>query len=302
MLFENVLLKVIVITETLAISEAPQKQGWWADRENHPYHRLRVDTYIEEFCGWKALEELIKYIPEEIQKYFFVTMFQTGARASEALSLTKEVFTVLPKLGAIKVSGMKLLKKYEKTGSFVNEKGEKHWTTEKNLTAVRKTFVIKRSEPFTPILEKYLEGIRQPKAYLFPSPQSHSRKFTKLHTIDDSLFDVNGDVPYSRVWAYQVIRNVNNNLPKDLKQKLGLLTPFRVTENGKVVKIASEIHLWLHWFRSQKASQLVADYDFDDMALINYFTWLNIETAQRYAKMGWRKQLQKMNDAQADYR
>lgn len=288
------------MTETLPLSKAPQKQGWWADHENHPYHRLNVEKYIDEFCGWHNLEKLISYIPDEMQKAYFVTLFQTGGRATETLLLTKEVFTVLPEDGVIKVKGMKMLKRYEKTDSYKDEQGKNHWVTEKDLSAVRKTFVIKRSEPFSPILERYLEGISNPEAYLFPSPQIHSRRYRKTHSVDESLL-VNGQFPYSRKWAYRVIRDVNDKLPQDLKEKLGLNQPFIVSEFGKAVKISDKIHLWLHFFRSQKASQLVNDYGFEVMDLVGYFTWKDYETALRYAKKGWRGLLDKMNRANAVY-
>jgi hypothetical protein len=71
--------------------------------------------------------------------------------------------------------------------------------------------------------------------------------------------------------------------------------------NEKGVKISDEIHLWLHWFRSQRASQLVCDYSFEVMDLVNYFDWKDVETAIRYAKKGWRGLTEKMNNAHVQY-
>jgi hypothetical protein len=282
-------------TETLA---SIKRVGWWSDHENHPYFRLSVQEYIDEFCGWKALTELINLIPSGIQRSFFVTMFQTGGRALEVLLLKKDNFTVMPDEGIIKITDMRLLKKYKKLDGYLDSEGKNRWHTLK-LFKKRKTFTIQRREPFTPILEAHLESIKQPEAYLFPSPYSHRRQFKKNHALDKDLQDVNGKVPYSVVWAYLNIRQVSSLAPVSLKQKLGLMTPLIDEETGKV--ISDEIHLWLHWFRSQKACQLANDYNFDAMDLLDYFSWTNIETPIRYAKKGWHSLTEKMNKAQVNY-
>lgn len=225
-------------------------------------------------------------------------MFQTGGRALEVLLLRKGNFEVIPNEGIVKVQRMRLLKRYKKLDSYKDEEtGKNRWHTQL-LYKTRKTFTIQRREPFTPFLERYLERIKQPDAYLFPSPYGHTRRFKKNHKIDESLFDVNKDVPYSIAWAYGNIRAVSARAPVSLKQRLGLMIPF-VDETGK--KISDEIHLWLHWFRSQRASQLVNDYNFDAMDLLDYFSWIDIETAMRYAKKGWHSLTEKMSKAKVTY-
>jgi len=287
---------VILILETLTALEPSESAhvGYWA---THPYHRLNVKDYVDEFCGWKALTDLINIIPVGIQRSFFCTMFQTGGRALEVLLLKKGNFTVMPDERIVKVSDMRLLKRYEKLDSYKDAEGKNRWHTQL-LKKTRKTFTIQRREPFTPILERYLEGISQPDAYLFPSPYGHHRKFKKNHSLDKDLLDVNGNIPYSVVWAYLNIREVNRRASRDLKERLGLMRPFK-TKAGEI--IADEIHLWLHWFRSQRASQLVNDYGFDEMDLLGYFTWDDLRTALRYAKKGWRGLTAKMNKAQVSY-
>lgn len=49
------------------------------------------------------------------------------------------------------------------------------------------------------------------------------------------------------------------------------------------------IHLYDHWFRAQRASQLASEYDFTLHDLLTWFSWKDIRTALRYAKLGWRK-------------
>jgi len=286
----------LAMTETSEIETlAPQRPGYWSDHENHPYRRMTVES-LEEFCGWPALKKLISYLDVPIQKTFFVTTFQSGGRVSEVLLLKKENFNVLPDDGVVKVSGMRCLKRYRKIDRYIDCKGHARWHTELKYE-LRKTFAIDRSEPFTPILERHLESITDPENYLFPTSQRHGKQFLKTHVSDESL-KVNGQVPYSRVWAYQIIRSINDNLPRDLKGKLGLLKP-QLDEKGK--KIKDELHLWLHWFRSQRASQLVADYNFDVLDLVKYFTWLDLATATRYANKGWRGLTAKMKNAHAVY-
>jgi hypothetical protein len=73
----------------------------------------------------------------------------------------------------------------------------------------------------------------------------------------------------SRSWAYKQIIFIDPILPEELKESLGLNPPF--VKEG--VKVADKIHLWLHWFRSQRASQLVEDYGYELMDLLNWFSW-----------------------------
>ena len=104
-------------------------------------------------------------------------------------------------------------------------------------------------------------------------------------------------LPLTRVWAYKTIRWVDDMLPDSLVESLRLNLPF--ISNG--VKVDDSIHLWLHWFRSQRASQLVNDYDYKVIDLINYFSWENSDTAIRYAQKGWRGLAEKMQASNVSY-
>jgi hypothetical protein len=215
--------------------------------------------------------------------------------------LKKYNFTVLPDEGIVKVTQMRLLKRYEKLDGYVDAEGKNRWHTQK-LVKFRKTFTIQRREPFTPILEECLKQVNGPEVHLLTSPYAHSRRYVKKHLpsqeVKTHAADVNGQVPYTPEWAYLNIREVNRRASRDLKERLGLMKPFI---NDKGVKISDEIHLWLHWFRSQRASQLVNDYGFEVMDLVNYFDWKDVETAIRYAKKGWRGLTEKMNKAHVQY-
>jgi len=275
-----------------------EKHGYWADHEHHPYYRLNVEDYIDEFCGWTALKELIGYIHSEVKKAFFITMFLTGGRVTEVLSLRKHNFEVLENEDVIKITQMHLLKRYKKLDSYVDSEGKNRWHTQKQMK-FRKTFTIKRQEPFTKVLEKYLDSIDNSNALLFPSPSFHHRAFNKAHGLPLRREKEDPEEhPFTRQWAYLAIREVNKKIPRDLKHRLGLDREW-LDDNGK--KIADEIHLWLHWFRSQRASQLVSDYGFEVVDLVNYFDWKDIETALRYAKKGWRGLTEKMNKVKVHY-
>jgi len=73
--------------------------------------------------------------------------------------------------------------------------------------------------------------------------------------------------PLSRFWAYKLIKKISE-------------------ETG--------VPCWPHWFRSQRASQLVADYGFEVIDLVDYFSWRKSDIALTYARRGWRGLASKM--------
>jgi hypothetical protein len=245
--------------------------GYW---KTHEYNRLNVKEYVEEFCGWKALTRLESFADPGRNQAFISALFLTGGRVSEALALKKENFEAREREGIILVRNMPLLKRYEKISEQVSKEGKRTWITEK-LEKKRKPFPIITREPLAPTLLEYLgktEGL------LFPSP----------YKIGYAL---------SRSWAYKLIRKLDSEIPKKLREDLGLNRPF--IKNGK--RIDDRLHLWLHWFRSQRASQLVRDYGYEVIDLIDYFTWERYDTALNYARKGWRGLASKMQVAPVTY-
>jgi len=230
-----------------------------------PYKRLSVAEHVEGWVGWEAMKQLMEHARKSLgerEEAFFTTLFLTGGRVSEVLPLRRGNFEIREDEGLIIVRGMPLLKRYKKIREALTPFG-KRWVTVR-LEKTRKPFPIILKEPLTPILIKWLERFKQPEALLFPSPYKHG----------ESL---------SRFWAYRQVRRLDEALPEDLKKQLGLSKP--------------ELHLWLHWFRSQRASQLVNDYGFETIDLIDYFTWEHYGTALNYARMGWRGLASKMQAA-----
>jgi hypothetical protein len=271
----------------------PTKVGYWA---SHDYHRLNVKDYVEEFCGWKAIQQLTDYVYGERDKAFVVFLYMTGGRVTEVLNLHRSHFEIKESVwdtplheaekAKILVRNMMLLKRYKKLGERIRADGKKGWTTQK-IFAKRQTFPIMMNEPLVPIMIDWLHKHEctqeNPNPLLFTSPRRVAKDGSAL--------------PLTKGWAYKLIRHTDKMLPKDLKMPLGLDVP----EMHNNVEINKCIHLWLHWFRSQRASQLVSDYGFSVMELIGWFSWESYDTALRYSKRGWRGLADKMDASKPTY-
>jgi len=55
--------------------------------------------------------------------------------------------------------------------------------------------------------------------------------------------------------------------------------------------------LWQHWFRAQRASELRSDYGFTEADLMEYFGWLDYNTALHYSRLGASNLAKKMRAA-----
>jgi len=312
------------MTETLTIQKSSEvnktpKHGYWS---SHVKHQLSVKENITQFCGWGPLRELISIIPEEAQD-FYIALFKTGSRVTEALLLKKRNFTVDREAGTILVNEARLLKKYVKIGKYKDSEGHDRWTT-KGEVRFRKDFYIMLREPLSDRLCTYLETVKDSDGYLFPSPYRHSKKYKKLHPEKpDELKtrepDVNKKRHRSASWAYRLIRKVNDKLPEyyaqylknhhrdpgqaealamNLKRRLGLLKKW-YDENGDL--ISNELHIWLHWFRSMRASELRQDYRFDSLELRDWFSWETTATAEKYCRQGGSALVAKMSMARPNF-
>ncbi len=93
-----------------------RKIGHWA---THEYHRRAVIRDVEEFVGFDLLKDISTRLPEENIKRnlsLFATTFLTGGRIEEVLELEASNFEVAGE--EVIVRDMRLLKRYEKTGSW----------------------------------------------------------------------------------------------------------------------------------------------------------------------------------------
>lgn len=229
---------------------------------------------MEEFCGWTPLLELINHASTLRDKAFLTTLFQTGGRVSEVLALTTQNFIPAESEGVIIVRDMVLLKRYKKLEETTDEEGKKCWITEK-LQTKRRQFPIVLAEPLTPVLLEWLENTG---SLLFPSPYKLGYALT-------------------RFWGYKLVRRLDEEISRRLKDELGLNRPFLIGDR----KVSSTLHLWLQWFRSQRDSQLVRDYGFEVIDLIKYFSWEKYETALHYAQKGWKDLASKMQSRKVSY-
>ncbi len=244
---------------------------------HHPYYRMSVQDLIEEFCGWGALVELVNFKPNtELERAFLSALFLTGGRIQEVLSLRRESFSVHERKDGekyLQVKNMMLEKRYRKIGAkFVGSDGRNHFKTEK-LFKYRNQFAIMLKEPLADILLNWINKCQG--EFLFPSPRKKKGTHKKIERC------------LSRHWAYRFIRFLDKTIPTDLKASLGLDKPFivnRTNENPEGEQIADQLHLWLHFFRAMRASQLVQDYDWKIDKLMHYFSWLDVKVALRYMK------------------
>ena len=235
--------------------------GYW---RLHQYKRLSVEDYVEGWVGWGPLTELFEYAEKlygKREKAFLTICFLTGGRLGEVLALRKSNFDVREEEDLIIVRGMPLFKRYKKVESYIDAEGKQRWITER-LQKTRKPFPILLSEPPTPTLLEWLETVPDENGLLFPSPYKPGE-------------------PLTRFWAYKLIRSLDKQIPYSLREKLGLT-------------YASNLHLWPHWIRAERACCLVAEFDFRLEDLLDYFNWKHLKTAKFYAKKGWRGLAEKM--------
>lgn len=169
------------------------------------YTRLNVYDYVQNFCGWGTIAELLKYADTPTKELYLLALIKTGGRAGEILALTCENFTVDAENNVIYISGMPLFKRWRK----VRQNGV---TIRQHVQAVRKTFPILVAEPLSWGLLQY------------------------LNVADDGLLfrsSYKAHAAYTISWGCKFIRRLNNELPRLLLTKLGLPLWTLVTEDNR---------------------------------------------------------------------
>lgn len=155
--------------------------GHWA---THKYKRHSVERDVEEFVGWKTLEDMVKKARAR-DAAFVVTSFFTGGRVTEVRMLQKRNF-ILANPKVILVNKMRVLKRFHREPDPNNPNKRVVVLDE----AYRKTFPIKRSESLTEVLENW---VNKHEDYLFPGKW--------------------GNEPYlSRSMAYVIARRVGESI------------------------------------------------------------------------------------------
>jgi integrase len=164
--------------------------------------RHSVERDVKAFCGWNRLNEIVEAArgigSNGLRNAGFVScLFECGGRVTETLMLKPSMFSVYrgctPRL--IMVENMPLLKRYKKLSDFLDDKGEKHYKTER-INATR-DFSFRVDEPLVkPLVEWLIHAIDNHYEWLFPSPYT--------------------DKPLTRKWAYQLIAKIGDRLNIEL--------------------------------------------------------------------------------------
>lgn len=164
--------------------------------------RHSVERDVRSFIGWNKLNEIIdaaKNIGHNGVRNagFVATLFECGGRVSETLMLKPSMFSVLkgcqPKL--IMVENMPLLKRYKKLSDFLDDKGHKHYKTER-INATR-DFSFRVDEPLVkPMADWIIHALDNRLELLFPSPYTEK--------------------PLTRKWAYQLIDKIGSRVGLEL--------------------------------------------------------------------------------------
>lgn len=259
----------------------PGKSVWGPDSHHkRKYKRRSVKRDIKKlggFIGWTKLKFILKAVRRYDQHTarqtrnvaFVCTLFETGGRISEVLALLKTHFRLRydtePPIAI--VSGMPLEKRYEKEGDYIecllcHEHNDK-WTREcegcgASLIHNGKLRYITRK----------LDVKRNDFSIRLDEPLADPM-VEWIKDCDGGLLFLSPyrDGPLSRQWAYNLVR-----------------------EAGKLV----DMHLYDHWFRGQRASQLADEYQLKEMDLLEWFEWEKVETAKQYTKLGPLGQARKM--------
>ena len=253
-----------------------RKDGTWLR-----YHKRSIGSpeEVPEFIGWNKLLSIIdacnhidydvywREYCRERDKALIATMFETGGRVGEVLSLTRDNFDFNHSKYCL-VTGMLLEKRFLKTGSYIEtlekeptgvhaklyepkllDNGKQIWTRKRWRTTItsdkvkrlriRRPFPIFKNEPLYPIMKAWIQ--RNHGDLLFPSPKTRkngSREMTE-----------------SNAWI--------------IVNRLQTLT---------------DIEMWPHWFRSQLIQQQHHDYGLTWEELKMWFSWVSEKMAELYAK------------------
>lgn len=224
--------------------------GHWNRNSGHIYHRRSVQQDVQRFEGWKKLQSLCDKVPEynhERNKVLFATPFLTGGRIEEALQLRKSNFIVQDE--QVIVRDMRLLKRYEKTGSWIewvdvkpsnklarlykfDETKQQYWRNRyytETKKEVRSEFRFSTTEPLASLLVEWLENCKD---YLFSGYSKDQLSYSM---------------------AYRII-----------------------TATG----------VYPHWLRAQRASCLISEYGWRMEMMMEWMGWEELSTARHYARYG----------------
>ena len=210
---------------------------------------------IDEFCGWDFIEKLIRIVGNEEVRKFIILAFKTGGRSVEVLNLKPDYF---------KIKGKSIVGKYPVAKSYEKVREVTKWR------CIGHCKMRWDSPPDKETAERYGHVVEEYRGWE-TKPRTRWRSFSFL--LDEPLSDeflqfldnISVEAKYPTIYKYL--------------RSAGELMGEKITP---------------HWLRGQRACQLVADYDFREMELMEWFEWKDYSTALRYAKLGYRKLEEKM--------
>lgn len=257
--------------------------GHWNKEKNpsHVYTRKSVETDVQEFCGWRLLIDIVEACGktmyyskpskvfsedqrrklriklQERDQELVATAFESGGRITEVLKLRRGNIAVED--DHIIITGMRVIKRYEKEDEYLDIVDERPDTVERSLYhwsykydawvrrrwKTKEKFVLRGRiaiPMFEPLAYLVIRCAEKAEDYLFPT--KFKRKNEEPH-ID-------------RGTAYKMVNRVGKEL---------------------------ELHLYDHWFRAQRASQLAQEYGWRNEELKRFFSWEEDQTPARYAKL-----------------
>jgi integrase len=228
------------------------RAGYWNYSLGHHYTRRSVEKDVVEFAGWEKLQSLLVKVPQynvERNKALFVTTFLTGGRISEVLELMEKNFSVDKQHQQVTVKDMKLLKRYEKTGSWTE------WVDEK---------------PHNKLARLYKTDARQDKFF-------RNRYNTENKPTTRGEFRFSTGEKFADILVSWLGRSKDYLFPGNSRNHLGY---------SRAYKIITATGVYPHWLRAQRASCLIKEYGWPMEMMMEWMGWEELSTARHYAKYG----------------
>lgn len=238
--------------------------GWWNKKvyPTHEFHRRSVDKDVQRFIGWKELLNLaLRYNTwmAERNKALFGTAFLTGGRITEVLQLCRKNFIIDESAGEVIVQGMNMVKSYEKIGEWTEYADEK---------------------PTNKLARLYKWDDERQKWW-------RKRYYTekKVKVRPDFSFPI--DEPFADLLK----RHLKHLRPEDY-----LFTGYKETHlcYHRAYVIISEVGVYPHWLRAQRASCLISFYRMSMEEMMEWMCWEELSTARHYARFGVKSLVSKM--------
>ncbi|MFW6109687.1 MAG: tyrosine-type recombinase/integrase [archaeon] len=230
-----------------------KKRGWYWREYGDDYTRASVGSDVEEFVGWDTLLDLInecentEYSPSPAWKVD--PWDYRGGLIRRDQALIAALFLTGGRVS--EVIGLR-------SHNFRLRAREVRVHGMSVLKRYRKTGSYRDSEGSK---RYYTEPVVMTRGIFSINREEPLVPYllTWLDSVDDYLFPSPSRNPYlSRQRAYQIVT--------DIGERVGL-------------------KIWNHWFRSQRASQLVTEYSFDIHVLADWFKWSKLDTARTYTKL-----------------